>query len=190
MGLQGSGKGTQLRLLKERLAKDSERSIVHFDAGASLREFFAAGGYTQEKVKASMSRGEIQPVFLPAFLWASCFITRITGDEHILVDGSPRSLLEGELLDGALKFYGRKTPTVIFLNVSEPVAMERLLKRGRHDDTEEGIRERFRWYREIAMRTVDFYRGRPEYRVLDINGEQTPEEVDADIKKKLGISQV
>ena len=103
------------------------------------------------------------------------------------MDGSPRALVEAELLDGALKFYKREQPTVLFLNVSEEEGMKRLVKRGRHDDTEEGIKERFRWYREIVMSSLNYYRDKEGYRVLEINGEQTPAEVHADVIKALGL---
>ena len=188
MGLQGSGKGTQVKLLKEYIsAQDPGVPLVYFDAGAYLRAFFAEGGYTQEMVKASMGRGEIQPSFLPSYLWSRLFISELHGAEHLLMDGSPRALVEAELLDGAFKFYKREQPTVLFLNVSEEEGMKRLVKRGRHDDTEEGIKERFRWYREIVMNSVNYYRDKEGYRVLEINGEQTPAEVHADVIKALGL---
>jgi len=188
MGLQGSGKGTQVKLLKEYIsAQDPGVPLVHFDAGGHLRAFFAEGGYTQEMVKASMDLGEIQPSFLPSYLWSRLFISELHGAEHLLMDGSPRALVEAELLDGALKFYKREQPTVLFLNVSEEEGMKRLVKRGRHDDTEEGIKERFRWYREIVMSSLNYYRDKEGYRVLEINGEQTPAEVHADVIKALGL---
>lgn len=188
MGLQGSGKGTQVKLLKERIEKGSPDSrILYFDAGAHFRAFFAEGGYTQKMVEESVARGELQPDFLSSFLLSRAFITEVAGGEHMLIDGFPRSLVQAEILHGALTFYKRENLTVIFLNVGEEEAMKRLLLRGRHDDTEEGIRERFRWYKDIVVKTLDFYRAHSDYRVLEINGEQTPEEVHEDVVRALSL---
>src|SRR5262249_32683556 len=138
-------------------------------------------------VKESLDRGERQQVFLPVYLWASAFIEQLTGNEHVIIDGSPRTILEAEVLDTAMMFYQRHPVQVIFLELSEEKAIERLLKRGRHDDTEDGIKERLRWYREEVMPVIDYYRTKQGYTVISINGDQTVDEVHQDIVKALGL---
>ncbi len=186
LGLQGSGKGTQIELLRDLFkGRDIARPCVLFDAGAHFRTFVAEEGYTQGLVRESIAKGELQPSFLSSFLMSKVFINELRGNEHLLVDGFPRHELQAGILDSALKFYKRKNPTVLFLDVSEKTAMARMLKRGRNDDTEEGIQRRFRWSQEIVIPLVTSYRGREGYRVVDINGDQEPDEVHREIVEKL-----
>jgi adenylate kinase len=69
-------------------------------------------------------------------------------------------------------------PTVIWIDVSEETTIKRNLERGkvsgRPDDANiEVIRKRIQNYNEISAPLKDFY----GERVIEINGEGTPEEV-------------
>lgn len=189
LGPQGSGKGTQVQLLKEALGKrDPNRVIVHFEAGGALRAFSATQGYTQDLVNASLARGELQPLFVTGFVMAQAFISSMKGDEHLIVDGFPRSLEQLSVFDSAMKFYKREKPTLLYVNVSDEECIKRLLKRGRSDDTEESIRNRLSWTRNQVMPTVEWFRKNPEYQVIDVDGERTVEEIHQDILQKLDIA--
>lgn len=187
LGPQGSGKGTQVGLLKDYLAKhDPERPVMHLDMGASLREFGKSGGYTQELVHASLLRGELQPAFLSSYLMAKFFVENLKGDEHLVIDGFPREIVQAEIFDTAMRFYKRE-PFLLLINISDDEAVARLLKRGRADDTEESIRHRLSWSRAQVMPTVEAYRKNPLYRVMDVDGARPVEEVHQDILRKLGL---
>jgi adenylate kinase family enzyme len=121
-------------------------------------------------------------------MWAQALIDNVRGREHIVVDGMPRSLDEAKILDTAISFYGRENPTVVFLNVSRAWAEDRLRGRGRPDDVKaDVVARRLSWYDEDVAPAVEHYRNNSAYHFLEINGEQTPEEVFNDILKGLNI---
>ncbi|MEK7613025.1 MAG: nucleoside monophosphate kinase, partial [Patescibacteria group bacterium] len=91
------------------------------------------------------------------------------------------------ILDSAMRFYKREQPTVVYINISDEEAVKRLIKRGRADDTEAGIRERLRWTREHMDPILSWFRKNPLYRVVEINGEQTIEAVSKDIAAALSF---
>ena len=188
LGPQGSGKGTQVQLLKDYLTlQDPSRPIIHIDMGAELRKFVSGGGYTQDAVDASLKRGELQPVFLTGYLVAKAFIDGLKGNEHVIVDGFPRTLENLMFFNSGVSFYKRLHPTLLYVNVSDEEAIKRLIKRGRYDDTEDNIRKRLQWTRDQVMPTVEQFRANPDYRCLEINGEQSVEDVQKEIITKLGL---
>ena len=187
-GPQGSGKDTQVSLLKTYLEKnDPARPTIHFDAGTALRVFAAHKGYTQEKVDASLKRGELQPMFVLADVMSEFFISNIKGDEHLLVSGFPRREDQQMLFDSAMDFYWCERPTLLFLSLPEEESLRRLLKRGRNDDTEAGIRERLRWTQSQTLPVLEKFRTNPKYRYIEIDGNRTIEDIHADILGKLNL---
>ncbi|HIP21722.1 MAG TPA: hypothetical protein EYG72_02105 [Candidatus Pacebacteria bacterium] len=59
-----------------------------------------------------------------------------------MIDGSPRKLEEAKILHEALKFYEIKNAVVIYVKISRDVAEERMISRGRKDDTKSKIKGR------------------------------------------------
>lgn len=187
MGPQGSGKGTQRELLERFFAEKKDAPVRSLETGMAFRSFIQGKGFTHQLVRESLERGERQPDFLATHLLASLFVEHVAGDEHLIIDGYPRTLSQAEIFDGAMQFYKRSPVQIISLELGESKAIERLVKRGRKDDTEEGIKERLRWYRDEVAPITDLYRSRTRYRVHEINGDQAVEEVHRDIVKALGI---
>jgi adenylate kinase len=184
LGPQGSGKGTQLQLFKDYLqSADQGRRVVHYDSGAALRAFKDTEGYTQGMVRESLAKGEIQPDFLAVTLFGNAFVRDMTGNEHVLLDGFPRTISQAHIFETAMRFYKRDKVMVINLDLSEPVVTQRMLKRGRQDDTEVGIRTRLAWYRAHVVPMLEYCKSNPLYDVLDINGDQAIERVHEDIVK-------
>ncbi len=66
----------------------------------------------------------------------------------------------------------------------QEVVHDRLVRRGRADDTEESMVHRFEFYHAVTLPILDFFKskGVPVY---DINAAQTPEQVHAEIKPYL-----
>lgn len=187
MGPQGSGKGTQVKKLHEFL-KAKGKDVFLLDTGAALRAFSEEPGVVHEKVKASLAKGELQPAFLVMYILGRELIERAYGKEYAIIDGSPRTRLQAELLDSAFDFMGARDSVDIFwIDVSDEEALGRLLKRGRSDDTKEGIMKRLSWSRENAESIFAFYKDKPSYTLHRINGEQSPEDVHRDILKELTI---
>ncbi len=135
-----------------------------------------------------MDQGGLQPEFLAVWNWSSLFVEKMQGNEHLVLDGTPRKLDEAAVLDSAMKFYKREKPFVIFLDVSKDFSIARFKDRGRADDKSlQAIEERMKWYEEFVVPAVRYYWQNDNYKLLHINGEQTIEQVHAEIITKMGI---
>ena len=188
IGRSGCGKGTQIDLLSEKLKKDSpDIGINYISTGKDLRKFWEGDTYTHKLSKEIVEKGELQPEFLVTYLWGKDLVEYMNGNEHLVLDGTPRRLNEAEVLDSAIRFYKRENPIVIYLNVSREWSIDKLLKRGRHDDGIEQIEKRLDWFDAEVISAIDYLKNNSIYTVLDINGEQNIEEVFNEIKEKAGL---
>lgn len=189
IGRSGAGKGMQSGMLQKFLSEqNSETPILSIETGDHFRRHIKDTGHTWDLARKINETGGRQPDFLAVWIWTHLFIEKIRGGEHIIFDGTPRSLSEAKMLNTALPFYERKRPSVVFLNVSEKWAEDRLRGRGRADDLDpDVVANRLAFFNKDVVPAVDYYRDTPYYNFLEINGEQTPEEVFSDIKKGLGL---
>ena len=190
IGPSGCGKGTQAELLQAHLrAHDREHPVHYFQTGLKFREFMSGdGNFTQKKIHDVLARGGLAPSFLPIWIWSTLFIEGVTGDEHIIIDGFPRRAEESPILHSALEFYERTDPTVIVFGISDEAVVERLVHgRKRFDDTEEEVRRRLRWFRRDVALTIAYFREHPLYRVVDVDGEQSVEQVQTEIRRALDV---
>src|SRR4051812_38872269 len=85
LGPQGSGKGTQVQLLKDYLQEKDPGSVLYFTAGTNLRSFAAAEGYTQEKIRPLIAAGKLIPTFISTQLFSARLIGGMHGEEHIIL---------------------------------------------------------------------------------------------------------
>ncbi|MDP2641066.1 MAG: nucleoside monophosphate kinase [Candidatus Yanofskybacteria bacterium] len=182
LGKSGSGKGTQV----ERLAKRYNLRII--SSGELLRARAKVDDFAGRQIKAVLDRGGLIPTPIIFHLWLHELET-IQGNSDlggIIFEGSPRKVYEAHLLDEALGFYGLAGDfKVLYLNLSDEEAIRRLLERERHDDTQEAIQERLRWYRQEVEPVVEYYRKKGN--LIEINGEQTMDEVEQEILQKLAL---
>jgi adenylate kinase len=185
-GCSGSGKGTQAALLMEYLKKeDPKGKILYIQTGQKFRDFAKLDYYTSRRTADVINSGHLMPAFLPIWIWTDFLIKNLDENDHIIFDGLVRRADEAPIFDGAMKFYARKKPYIILLNVSEKWATERLLERRRSDDKTEEIKKRIDWYRTDVVPTLDFFKNNDYYTFLEINGEQTIEQVHEEIIKKI-----
>jgi adenylate kinase len=189
LGPQGSGKGTHATELQNDLQRlDAGTPVVHFEMGKNLRELAEKDNYTSRLMREMMSRGELVPFNISCSVFSNYLTDHLLGSEHLLIDGFPRSQSQMEVLDTTMKFYGRENPKVIHINISDEIGIERLLKRGRADDTEENIRRRLKWSREEWEKILKLLNQNPAYTVLEIDGDQSIEAVHQEILTKLKLS--
>ena len=135
-----------------------------------------------------MKKGELQPAFLAIHIWSHLMIEQMDEKKHLMIDGTPRKLAEAKILDEAFKFYGRKDMKIIYVNVSDAWSIARLEGRGRADDKSLAeVKKRLAWFNTDVIPALDFYKNNSDYDYLDINGEQTIEQVQAEILTKLGF---
>lgn len=187
LGPQGSGKGTQIELLKKYLAEKDSRAIVHFEMGKGLRELATREGFAGTKTDSILKNGGLIPYAISCSVFSQYLMNNYTTAEHLIIDGFPRTADQVPALDSALDFFEAKPVTVVCINISDEEAVKRLLLRGRSDDTEESIRTRLQWSREQTMPNIAWFRAQPNYTVVDIEGERAVEEIQADIIAKLGL---
>jgi adenylate kinase len=189
LGPQGSGKGTHAIELEADLKKlDPTTPIVHFEMGKNLREMAKQDNYTSKLIDGLISSGNLVPFNISCSVFTDYLIKRLTGEEHLIIDGFPRSESQVEVLDTTMSFYGRENPTIVHINISDEIGLERLLKRGRADDTEEHIRKRLAWSRAEWESILKRLTTNPIYKVIEIDGDQSIEAVHQEILTKLALA--
>ncbi len=187
-GRSGCGKGTQLKLLREKLAaSDPSRPITASVTGDMFRAFFSEHSYTSERAQALTAAGKLQPLFLTIWLWAKGFVESYDPEAHLFIDGYPRRAEESVAVDSLLSFYGRENIVVLNFNVSRESSKARMLSRGRDDDTPENAETRLDWYDTEVAPAIEWFRNRPGYVFLDIDGERSIEEIHQDISNQIGL---
>lgn len=190
LGTQGSGKGTQSGLLKDFLSeRDTSRPVVQVGMGKLMRELETEDTYAGRRAKEILAGGNLIPYAVSTARFTNYLLSNLTtNEEHLLIDGYPRTPEQVPALDSAMEYFNRDKVVVVHLDISEEEAIKRLLPRKRYDDTEEGIRKRLKWSREQTMPNIEWFRKHGErYSVVDVFGERPVEEVQADIRRKLGL---
>ena len=186
IGRSGCGKGTQAKLLIEELKlRDTERPVLYMESGERFRALLKETNFTSELARGISDRGELQPAFLAIHVWSHIFIENITGKEHLVIDGTPRKINEARILADALRFYGRVQPHVVHIEVSREWSATRLASRGRADDATANVAGRLNWFDSDVAPAIEYFRDEADMRVLDINGEQSIEEVKNEIFGKV-----
>ena len=180
LGPQGSGKGTQARLVAEAY------EIPHVGTGDMLREAVAAGDELGRRVQPIVERGRLVPDHLMVELIRERLSREDVRDGFVL-DGFPRTLPQAEALDGVLRELGRELDVVLELQVPEAVSIQRLLERarleGRPDDTPDGIRTRLALYRDNTVPLVEYYRARSI--LVGIHGDREIQQVFSEIQQAI-----
>lgn len=192
IGRSGCGKGTQVGLLMDYLKKtglsSEQNSVLHIETGQKFRELIAGDNCSSHLSKKIMAEGARQPDFLAVWIWSNLLMDNFTGNEHLIFDGAPRSSIEAQILDTAIKFYQRGNVHVIYLDVSNDWAKQRLMARGRADDKNlSEIDKRLAWFETDVKLAVKYYETNPAYHFVKVNGEQTIEKVHENLMAGLGI---
>ena len=155
LGPPGSGKGTQAKLLAERLG------VPAISTGDMLRDAVRRGTPLGRRAQAIMEAGELVPDDVVIGLVRER-IALPDAAKGFLLDGFPRTIEQAEALDRILRGNAAPLDGVINLLVPEGTLLERLLGRaaleGRSDDRRETVAERLRIYREKTAPLVQHYR--------------------------------
>ena len=168
LGPPGSGKGTQAKLLAERLG------VPTISTGAILREAVRLGTPLGLRAKAVMDSGEL----VSDDLMISLIRDRLEmpdASRGFILDGFPRTVEQAAALEKLLAGNGQSLSAVLNLSVPDAVVVDRLHGRakeeGRSDDRPETILERLRVYQQKTEPLVGFYRGRRLLRNVDGMGD-------------------
>lgn len=186
IGNSGCGKGTQANLVEKKF-KDLGEKVFHLEIGDEFRDLLNMTTYTANLAREVSEQGRLQPEFLAIKMWADLFNLYYSPEKNVIIDGSPRKLEEAKILHEALKFYEIKNAVVIYVKISRDVAEERMISRGRKDDTKSKIKGRLDWFETDVIKSIEFYRDHRFYNFVEIDGEQSIEKINKDIESALKI---
>jgi adenylate kinase len=182
LGPQGSGKGTQAKLVSKTYGipqiatGDMIREIKALDTelGRRVREVYDRGDLVDDAtivdlIESRLDRGDTIPGFI--------------------LDGFPRNTAQAEALAALLSRLGRELDVVFELQIGDrDVLLERLAKRaaqeGRTDDTPDAIRKRLEIYERETAPLVEYYRS-TRGNVVGIHADRPIDDVFAEIRAAL-----
>jgi len=207
LGPPGSGKGTQAKLLAERL------KVVHIGTGDILREAVRQGTAAGKMAAPYVVSGKLVPDSLVNEVITEQF-RREDRPDCFVMDGYPRTLAQAAAFDQVLRQQFLDIEAVMLLLVRDDEIVRRLTGRlscpkckttyhvlknpprvpgrcdndgteliQRPDDKEDVVRERLRVYRANTEELIPHYREQGQLREVDEEG--SIEQVYANIQKAL-----
>ncbi len=187
-GLVGSGKGTQVELLRKYLEEIKKGEVAYMSSGVEYRKHIQSETFVGSVIRDSMARGELQPDFMTNSIFVNFLISNVAPQKHLLMDGYPRTLIQSECLEQAMNFFQRNDVKIIYIELSKEEAIKRMKLRGRADDNDEGIERRFWEYENNVLPAMNYFKEKQGYEIITVNGEQSIEAVHADILKALNLN--
>ena len=203
LGPPGAGKGTQAKIVSEKLG------LPHISSGDIFRENLKNKTELGQKVGKYISRGELVPDDLTIAMIKER-LSRPDCEVGALLDGFPRTPAQAEALDTMLVALGGNVIAVPYIKVASEILIKRLTGRWtcrahghifhqefnpprvpgqcdfdgselyqRDDDKVETVTNRIRVYLEQTQPLIDYYR--QNGLLLEINGDQPIESVSADL---------
>ena len=167
LGRQGSGKGTQSLRIAEHYG------CVHLSTGDVLRAAVAEGTELGRQAESIMNEGGLvgDDVMIPLVK------ERIGKDDivanGVLLDGFPRTADQANGLESMLDALGQKLTVAINLDVAVEEVTQRMMARGREDDTEEAIARRLGLYEAETAPLLDWFAERGLLATVDGLGEES-----------------
>lgn len=175
LGLPGAGKTTQARML-------GELGVVGISTGDLLRERERTSNLPNGGTEAFALRdgNVISPLTTVPMLLRemSALASNVS---LVALDGSPRSVVEVDLLLKGLIAMRITFSAVIWLQQQEPLAREWLLKRRRDDDHSDAIASRIRYYNEATVMVPEYMKRRYSTEVVCVAANHPKECVHAEI---------
>lgn len=180
LGPQGSGKGTQAKLLAKKL------NLKHISIGELLRQAAKAPTKKGRIIKSLLAKGVLIPLETTLDVLEPALISCRKG---FILDGIPRNLRQAEHLDWFLKKMNQSIGRIIYLTLSQKSTYTRLLKRakqeGRSDDTKESIKKRLEIFNKQTIPVVNYFN--TTGRLIEVDGEPDIETIHQSILKKLKV---
>ena len=177
IGAPGSGKGTQGKALA------SLYGVEHISSGEVLRVEARAGTPLGREVAAFQRRGDLVPDQIVFDLLIPVMAAAAARGGYIL-DGFPRTVPQAMEAFDVAKRLGITLDAAIYLNVPEPVLLQRLLARARPDDSAEVIRHRLEVFVETTSPLIAYYRQQRGI-LVEVDGDQPPDAITAEIQARL-----
>src|SRR6516225_4257425 len=115
-------------------------------------------------------------------MWSHLLVERMTGEEHVIFHGTPRSLQEAQIIDTTIAFYGRQRPHAICLNITPETSKARMMARRSVDDiSAEEVERRLTWFETDVLPAVEYFRRHSKYNFVELNGDQPVEAVQQEL---------
>ena len=182
LGPQGSGKGTQAKRIS------AAHGIPHVSTGDMFRAAVTVGTELGRRVEPILASGDLVPDDLTVALIRERLSEQDARDGFVL-DGFPRNLAQAEALDGMLAEIGRGLDAVLFFDLSDELAVERIrgraLDEGRDDDSPDAIARRLAIYHEQTELVVERYRATGK--LVPLHAARSIEEVSTEIEAALDL---
>ena len=182
LGPQGSGKGTQAKRIS------AAHGVPHVSTGDMFRAAIAAGTELGRRVEPILASGDLVPDDLTVALIRER-LSAPDASRGFLLDGFPRNLAQAEALDEMLTEIDRVLDAVLFFDLADELAVERIrgraLDEGRDDDTPEAIVRRLAIYHDQTEPVVERYRATGK--VVPLHAERSIDEVSTEIEDALDL---
>lgn len=180
IGRPGSGKGTQAKILSEKLG------WTRLSSGDRFKEIRDGNEPYSARVRESYDKGVLLPDWFADYLLESGLMT-ISPDTGVVMEGFGRTKGQSEHLEEIVSWLGRSL-TVLNLEVSDDEVRRRMLSRSLVEDRpdsngDEKITARLQQFADQTGPALAYFREKGL--VIEIDGEQTPEEVAEAITKAL-----
>lgn len=171
IGPQGSGKTTQGKLLSEFL------KVPFIVTGDILRAITSSDTEEGKRIKGILESGNL----VDDETVIKLIRERVSKDDcqnGFILDGYPRTLEQAKRIED-LNF-----DKAIYFKAPKEVVLDRLLKRGRIDDTKELIQKRLELYFQQTESLLEYYRNKGL--LLEVSGEGEIEKIQQELRKSLG----
>lgn len=173
-GAPGVGKGTQAALLAER------KNIKHLSTGEAFRNAISEGTALGKTAKEYVESGRLVPDEIVTGIVAET-ISKPEYDAGYILDGYPRTNSQAQALMEILQNQGKDVTIVVNIDVDNNEIINRMLLRGRKDDTREVIADRLKIYDNETAPLLKFFEERGK--LVSVDGNADVEEVYSRIEK-------
>ncbi len=180
LGRSGAGKDSQVNFLKDFLNQQGYK-ILSISTGDEGRKLIVKNTAVGRWLKEILDAGNFFPDWMAISLWLCVAQNELNLKDILLFSGSPRKVVEAQVLDELSRGTHRSLPVPVYLDISEDEARRRLLKRERSDDNLTAINSRLAWFVDQVLPIINYYGDR----VLKIDGTGTKEEVNQRMMKEL-----
>ena len=154
LGAPGSGKGTQGKILAERLG------LPKITTGDLLRAAVKAGTPLGVEAKKFMDDGKLVPDTVILSMIKD-ELAKAEAQQGAVFDGFPRTAVQADLVDRTLAERAQRLNHILLLDVPEEELVRRLIARaaqeGRSDDTPEAVKTRLQVYQRDTAPLIAHY---------------------------------
>lgn len=174
-GIQGSGKGTQAKLIAEKY------QLAYFETGAECRKLATEESDLGKTIKATIEGGNLVPAAVVMQILEN-FLTKLPAGKKVLYDGIPRNSEQQQEFDQLLKKFSRDM-IAVNIELPEEETIKRLIARGRNDDKPEVITQRIKIFIKDTTPIIEAYR--VQNKIINVNGNQSIEACAQEIFSKI-----